>query len=400
MEASANSRTDLPCSRATRAIVRLDAIANNVRAFRTLAPASVFIAALKGNAYGHGAIPVASAAIEAGADQLAVYTVDEAAELRAAGIQAPILLLGPVAPCEVANVWKLRLSPTVSDISAVQSLEREAAGSRLGVHLKVDTGLTRAGASPRDAIALARVIWRHPAFHLVSVFTHFARADEPASDFTRVQLKSFLGTVKEMEEQGIRPQFIHASNTAGTLNFSEARLGGVRVGIGLYGYNPTRAPEADPRLIRALSLVSCLSRVTHIGQGTGVGYGHEFVAAGACVIGLVPIGYGDGIPRQLGLGRGRVLVRGVSIPVVGRVSMDQITVDLSDVKDAVVGDEVTLIGWNGDLEQSADDLGDQSDTISYDILTGLLPRVPRVYVEGDEIVGVSRLGRFVPIDEQ
>ncbi len=398
MEAAASVSQHAPLCRATRAIVDLDAIAANVRVFRALAPAAVLIAAVKGDAYGHGAVPVASAALKAGAGYLAVYTLDEAAALRHAGIRAPILLLGPLEMWEASVVWKLRLAPTISDFSAVRLLESAADGSRLPVHLKVDTGLTRAGASPRDAIVLARAVWRHPALELASVFTHFARADEPHSGSSQAQLRIFAETVHEMEAQGIRPQFIHAANTAGTLNVPEARLGAVRVGIGLYGYDPTRPDVPSVPLVPALSLVSRLTRVTRVGEGTGVGYGHEFRGSTGCTIGLVPIGYGDGLPRSLGLGRGRVLVRGTPVPVVGRMSMDQITVDLTSVPDARVGDDVVLIGSSGRLMQSAHDLGDQAGTISYDILTGLLPRVPRIYIEDSKIVSMSRLGGTISVN--
>jgi alanine racemase len=229
------------------------------------------------------------------------------------------------------------------------------------------------------------------------VYTHLARADEPDRTTTEEQVRLLLATVEQIESRGVRIPYVHASNTAGALNFPAARLGAMRVGIGLYGYDPSRLPARQGVLRPALTLTSRLTRVTPIAPGTGVGYGHEFRPLSRSIVGLVPIGYGDGLPRQLGLGCGQVLIAGKRAPIVGRVSMDQITVDLTGIEGAAVGDGVVLIGESGDLRQTADDLGDQAGTISYDVLTGLLPRVPRVYRAGSGPVGVARMGRYRPL---
>jgi alanine racemase len=383
--------------RATRAVIHLDALTDNIRTFRRLAPTSELIAVVKGDAYGHGSVPVAEAALRTGAGRLAVYTVDEGMALRAAGISAPILLFGPLEDGEAIQVVEAGLSPTIANVEGVRRLERASGGTAVDVHIKVDTGLTRAGAQPREAVALARLIARHPTLRLASVYTHFARADEADPTPTLDQLRVLRETLEHMEVEGIRVPLVHASNTAGALNVPAARLGAIRVGIGLYGYDPSRGRCGAPPLRPVLTLHSRVARVTPIAPGTGVGYGHEFRAAATTVIGLVPIGYGDGLPRQLGLGRGRVLIRGRASPIVGRVSMDQITVDLTGIDEARVGDEVVLIGESGESSQTADDLGDQSGTIGYDIVTGLLPRVPRVYVSCTETVGFSRMGRYEPV---
>jgi alanine racemase len=366
--------------RATHAVVHLDAIAHNVRLFRDLAPTSQVIAVVKGDAYGHGSIPVAGAALKAGAQSLAVYTVDEGLILRSAGITAPILIFGPIEACEAQELVSASLSPTISDLETLRLLEEAAGGGSMDVHIKVDTGLTRAGALPPDAITLARLVARHPRLRLASLYTHLARADEFKADSTHDQLGVLMATVDRIESQGIRLPLIH-----------------IRVGIGLYGYDPSRRRMDGPALRTALTLRSRLTRVTRVPEGTGVGYGHEFRAGTGNVVGLVPIGYGDGLPRQLGLGRGRVLVRGHTAPIVGRVSMDQITVDLTGIDGAAVGDQVVLIGESDGARQTADDLGDQAGTISYDIVTGLLPRIPRLYVEGGRPVGISRMGTFRPL---
>lgn len=394
MQAPNSALSSGPTLRATRAVVDLDAVAANVRNFRALAPASALIAVVKGNAYGHGSVPVAETALRAGASGLAVYSVDEGIALREGGVDASILVFGPIEPAEVEEVVVHRLSPTVSRLETIQMFEFAAAGYRLDMHVKVDTGMTRAGASPRDAAELARAVAEHPGFRLASLYTHLACADEPQSDLTHRQVQSLMNVLTQVESSGVRVPMVHASNTAGALNFPEARLDAVRVGIGLYGYDPSRDSRSETDLLPALSLTSHITRVTRISRGTGVGYGHDFVAPSEAVIGLVPIGYGDGLPRQLGLGRGVVLVRGQRAPIVGRVSMDQITIDLTRVEGVKVNDEVVLIGRSGDLRQTADDLGDQAGTISYDVLTGLLPRVPRLYLQGGRVTGVARMGVY------
>lgn len=383
--------------RATRAVVDLDAVASNVREFRRLVRPSDLIAVVKGDAYGHGAAAVSGAAIDAGASRLAVYTLDEAQALREAGLACPIIVLGPLEEGEAQAAVSLGVGVTVWDMPAIARLEEAAGRHSVDVHVEIDTGLTRAGAAPRDAVVLARRLAHHPSLRLESVFTHFASADEREAAPTEKQLRVFLEAVAAVESYGIRIPFTHASNTAGALNFPHGRLGAVRVGIGLYGYDPSPWRQVPIALRPALQLRSRVTRRTAIEPGTGVGYGHEFRATSPCVIGLVPIGYADGLSRQLGWGRGRALIRGQAAPIVGRVSMDQITVDMTHIHDASVGDEVVLIGRSGDMVQTAENVADQAGTISYEVLTALLPRVPRVYVREGRPVAVTRLGRLIPV---
>jgi alanine racemase len=371
--------------RATRAEVNLDAIRANTAALAALVEPALLMTVVKGNAYGHGAVEVARAALEAGATWLGVYTPSEGAELRAAGIEAPILVFGPFQPPELALMIARRLTPTVAGLEAALLLAQAAGDRCVEIHVKVDTGLTRAGLLPEEAIHLLHDIRGLPSLHLGGLYTHFARADEEDKTPTLRQLEVFAAVAaRAVDLLAYRP-LLHAANTAGALSVPLGRLDMVRAGIGTYGYDPCGSRGARPALTPALSLISTVSRLSHIASGTGVGYGHDFVASRDTAIALVPLGYGDGLPRSLGHGRGRVLIRGRAAPIVGRLSMDQITVDASDIADVTVGDEVVLIGSQAAAAQTADDLAAQAGTISYDILTGLLPRVPRLYCAGGQL---------------
>jgi alanine racemase len=378
--------------RATRAEVSLEAIRDNVRAFAELAGNSRVVAVVKADAYGHGAEIVGQAAIEAGAAQLAVYTVSEGVRLRESGIAAPILVFGPFAPPEAGAIVNESLTPTVLSVEAGESIQAQAQGREIPYHLKIDSGLSRSGVSPEEALPLVRALDRLPALRREGLYTHFARADESDPAPTLAQLDTFQGVEAQLRSEGVPFPVLHVANSAGSLAFPQTHLHLIRQGISTYGYYPsTEVPRSVP-LTPALSLLSTVVRVHHFPAGTGVGYGHEFRCERETTLALVPIGYGDGLPRSLGHARGAVLIRGARAPIVGRVSMDQVTVDVTDVPGVRVGDDVTVIGRQGDAMQTADDVGHAAGTISYDILTGLLPRVPRLYADGGRIVAVKDQG--------
>jgi alanine racemase len=371
----------------TRAEVSLDAIAQNItRMCEHVAPASV-MAVVKADAYGHGAITVGKTALSHGASRLAVYTVAEGVALRRSGVTAPILVFGPFGKCEAKEIWRHGLTPTLSDLNSAAWLQERSAGGVLKFHLKLDTGLCRAGIAPAHAVAFVRAVAQSfPAVRLEGAYTHFSSADEEDKTATVDQIHRFRETIVRMEREGFSCPLTHASNSAALLEIPEARFKMVRAGISIYGYYPSDSTSRDVPLVPALQLLSEVSRVHTIPPGTGVGYGHEFRATRPTTIALVPIGYGDGMPRTLGNGSGRVILRSRLAPIVGRVSMDQITVDATEIDGVQPGDPVVLIGAQGDLDQSAEELGTQAGTISYDILTGILPRVPRVYVERGAVV--------------
>ncbi len=362
----------------TRAVVDLTRIRHNVAGFKELVQDAQVLSVVKANAYGHGAFPVARAALSAGASRLGVYTVSEGLALRAAGVTAPILVFGPFRPADAAQIANFQLTATVHNIESARALQET--GASVTAHVKVDTGLSRAGVEPKKVAGLLETARSFHHLTIEGLYTHFARAEEPDPGPTVRQLDTFLRVADELTARGLRPPMLHAANTAATLAFPAAWLDMVRIGIGMYGYYPSPVEPPPVPLAPALSLESTLTRLHTIHPGDGVGYGHEFVAARDTVVGLVPVGYGDGLPRGLGCGHGSVLIRRARVPIIGRVSMDQITIDVTDVAGATVGDAVTLIGSQGDVVQTADDLASRAGTISYEILTRLMPRVPRLYI--------------------
>jgi alanine racemase len=385
----------------TRAFVDLDAIAANIEALAQRAEGSALMAVIKANAYGHGSLKVAETALKHGASWLGVYAVQEGLVLREAGIQAPILVFGPFTPAQAPAIIEASLTPTVTTLEAAAALQQAEQGRRVKVHVKIDTGLSRAGVARGDALSFLRALGDLPALEPEGIFTHFASADERSKEFVLEQLQRFQETVEHLAAAGFTFAFKHCANSAAIIEVPESHLDLVRAGISLYGYYPSDEVSRTLPLRPALRLHSTVTRLHRIPAGTGVGYGHEFVASRDTAIALAPIGYGDGLSRRMGNGRGRVLIRGRSCPVVGRVSMDLITIDATDVPGATPGDDVVLIGRSGNLQQTAEDVARWEGSISYDVLTALLPRVPRVYLRQGEPVAVMSLPtapRVAPLD--
>lgn len=360
-------------SRPSRVVVDLDAVMANVEHLRrTVAPSRV-CAVVKADAYGHGDVPVAEAAVAAGADLLAVALVEEAARLRDAGIDAPILLLYEPPIGDAAAVVDLDLVPSVHRREFVEAL----AGSGIGVQLAIDTGMHRSGADPADAPALAEAILG-AGLTLAGTWTHLAVAEsDPA--FTQTQLEVFERVLDDLRALGIDPGVRHAANSAGALHQPASRLDMVRAGIAVYGLppDPTRP---DPALRPAMSVVSEVSMTRRLPAGARPSYGRLRPLPAEGTVATVPVGYADGYPRGLGL-NGAVLIGGRRCPLAGTVTMDQIVVDV-DAHPVVVGDEVVLLGARGDEAITADDWAAALDTISYEVVSRVGARLPRCYVGG------------------
>ena len=364
-------------SRWAWAEVDLDAIAHNVGVLRrAVAPADVW-AVVKADAYGHGVVPVALAALGAGAEGLCVALVQEAAELRAAGVDAPILVLSeqPVEQAEAAV--RLGVISTVYSLAQIDALEAAgAAGHR--VHLKIDTGMHRVGCAPDQAVDLAREITRRPGLRLDGVFTHLAVADEPADPFSTLQLDRFDAVLAELAAAGIDPGRVHAANSAGGLAHSRARHRLVRTGIALYGIAPGRGVEHLCHELRpALTLRARVSHVKPVAAGARISYGLRHAFATDTIVATVPLGYADGVPRRLFETHGEVLVQGRRCPIVGVVTMDQLMIDVGAGTDLRVGDVVTLLGRDGPERVRAEDWAERLGTIGYEIVCGLSARVAR-----------------------
>lgn len=360
------------------AAVDLEAIKNNVRHIIKQSGVQI-MAVVKANAYGHGAVPVAKAALEAGASWCAVARPDEALELRQAGLECPILLLGFTPEGRVEEMISARISLTAWDPAHVETISASAklAGETARLHLKVDTGMNRLGSKPEAAPALSKIIAKDPHIHFEGIFTHFARADEEIPTPTDIQEQHFLDVLTQLEAEKNRPGLIHASNSSAGLTRPSAHFNIIRFGIAMYGLQPSPECPLPPTYRPALTWKSRLSQVKTVPSGEGVSYGHTYVTTKAERIGTIPVGYADGFRRVEG---SHVIVRGAKVPVVGRVCMDQIMVQLDGVPDALAGDEVVLLGKQGDVEISADDHARQWGTINYEVVCGISSRVPRIMI--------------------
>ena len=368
--------------------VDLDAVARNTRLLKGQANGAVLLAVVKANAYGHGAVAVARAALAAGADRLGVICVDEGEQLRRAGIAAPILVMGHTPATDAPRLVALSLTGTVASRETAEALARAAAqrGLRLAVHVKVDTGLNRYGFTPAEALVLADWLRDLSSLEVEGLFTHFASADELDKGYTLDQYARFRHVAEGLGWVPIR----HVSNTATLLDMPGLSLEMVRPGLGIYGLYPLGVAQRDLGLVPVLSLKSRIVRLTVLAPGDPVSYGRTWRAARPSLIGLVMCGYADGLPRSLS-SRGSVLVRGQRVPIVGRVCMDMCMVDVTDVSGVATGDEVVLIGCQGEEEISADEVAELAGTISYEILSGITARVPRLYLRAGDVVSRQTL---------
>lgn len=368
--------------RPTLAEVDLGAIAANVAlAVRLAGAGAAVMAVVKADAYGHGAVPVARAALGAGATWLGVAIPEEAEPLRAAGLACRILALGPIPPEQAEVVVALGLDQCVTDPRQAEALGRVATsrGRVVPVHLKVDTGMGRVGITPREARPVAERIGALTGVRLEGLMTHFAEAEAEDLDFTRAQLSSFSVVIDALRAAGIRPPLRHAANSGALLYVPEARLDLVRPGIMLYGCHPRGGGQRDPLLLPVLRLRTLVSQVKDVPRGGSVSYGRTFVASRDTRVATLPVGYADGVSRLLS-NRGHVLIRGRRAPIIGRVCMDMLMADATAIPDVSVGDEAVLIGRQGGAEITPDEVADLLGTISYEVLCRIGPRVPRTYI--------------------
>ncbi len=345
-------------------------------------------AVVKAFGYGHGAVPAALAALAGGATTLGVATAIEAAELRAVGIDAPILILGAISAEELGGAlasgaelvaWDRGFIEALIDAVSGRGLAATSGSPPVRIHVKLDTGLGRLGTrSPEQALALVRAILdASPWLELAGVMTHLASA-ESDREFTREQLSRFGPFVAESRALARADIVAHAANSAATLIHPAAHFDMVRPGIAIYGADPMNRDPADHGLEPALALRSYVAAVKPIAAGESAGYGRRFIAAADSVIATIPIGYGDGVPRALA-DNCDILIGGRRFPLRGMVSMDNITVELGTDSGIAVGDRATLIGVDGGERQTAEDIANRLGTISYEVLCGISRRVPRTY---------------------
>jgi alanine racemase len=357
--------------------VDLSAIENNIRRLSQLSGVQL-MAVVKANAYGHGAVPVAQAALRAGAAWCGVARLEEALELRRAGLDCPILLLGYTPPDRLDEAVAQGVSLTLWSVEQAQAAA--ASGQRVGqparVHIKVDSGMGRLGVQAEDVLALVRAL--PPAdLQFEGVFTHFARADEADPGASAAQERRFDGALAALQASGRLPPVVHASNSAAGLTRPKERFKLVRAGIAMYGLHPSAECPLPDGFIPALTWKTILSQVKVLPAGRGVSYGHTYVTQGDERIGTAPVGYADGYRRTVG---NVALVGGQRVPVVGRVCMDQIMLQLDGACLAQAGDEVVLIGQQDQACLRAEDLAKIWGTINYEVVCGIGARVPRLYI--------------------
>jgi alanine racemase len=369
---------DVMRHRPTVAVVDLDAIRHNVLSLKPQ-PAAV-MAVVKADGYGHGAVPVARVATEAGAGWLGVAMVEEGIALRESGLVAPILVLSECPPGAEKEALAARLTPTAYTDEGLARLGSAAGsvGGTVGVHVKIDTGMHRAGLMPERALEYVRALRGH-GLSLEGLWTHLAAAEDLADGTTDLQLQRFSRVIGELSEAGLRPRYVHAANSAAIMARPAAHFDMVRLGLAMYGLCPGPDLAGMVDLRPAMSWRSAVSLARRVARGEGISYGLRYRLDRETTIATVPVGYADGYSRLLS-GKAEVLIRGRRHPVAGAVTMDHIMVDCRD-HPVESGDEVVLMGDQGDARITADDLASWMGTINYEVVCAISARVPREYVE-------------------
>jgi len=368
--------------------IDLGAVRHNAAVLAAEVRPARLCAVVKAAGYGHGAPEVAGAALEGGADWLAVALVEEGRELRAAGVDAPVLVLSEPAPSAMDEVVELSLTPTLYTPAGLDAIRSAVRASRISqpfsVHVKVDTGMHRVGAPPPEAVALALEVDASPELDLGGFWTHFAVSDELADPYTSEQVDCFQQALGVLAAGGVRPALRHAANSGGAIWHPDSRFDMVRCGIALYGLSPgadgtSRHPV--PLLKPAMALKARVSFVKTVPAGERLSYGLRYRLARDSVVATVPLGYADGVTRSLSATGGMVLIGGQRVPIAGAVTMDQILVDCGPDSGVAVGDEVVLLGRQGTEEITAWEWAGRTGSIAYEVVCGISGRVPRSYLD-------------------
>ncbi|MBI5361133.1 MAG: alanine racemase [Planctomycetes bacterium] len=363
--------------------VSLQKTAENMRRIRNVIGPNVRICVVvKADAYGHGAVPIAKTVLENGAYMVAVGDSNEAIELREAGILSPVIILGALIEEEIGWLVSYDIIPTVHSLEIVKRLDEEAKrqNKKHAVHIKVDTGMSRLGASPQRAVEIAKMISASEHLVLEGISTHLSSGALQDQEFSNKQIEIFSGVVDEIQRQGIQIPFCHVANSAGIFKLPHSYFNMVRPGIAVYGLYPDKKKSEETGLAPVLALKTQITFLKGVPEGTPVGYNRTYTAKRNTWIATLPVGYNDGYPHRLS-NNAEVLVRGQLAPVVGTVTMDYTTVDVGHIEGVDVGDDVVLIGRQGDNEISVMQLAERVGTIPYEITCHLGKRVKRVYVQ-------------------
>ena len=368
----------------TYAEVNLQAVRNNIQeARKNIRKGTKIMAIVKANAYGHGAVPVAKALISQ-VDAYGVAMIEEALELRDAGIDKMILILGYTGEEWYDELVKHRISQTIYTYEMAKRLSDVAVsfGKQTPIHIKVDTGMGRIGFAPtEESLDIVEKISHLPGIFIEGVFTHFARADEKTIEAAKGPFNRYMKFIQGLEQKGIQIPIRHVSNSASIIAFPEANLDMVRSGITTYGLYPSEdVPKDIMKLQPAMSWKAKISFVKRVNPGTSISYGGTFTAEKPMVVATVPVGYADGVKRDLS-GKGRVLVHGEYAPILGRVCMDQFMIDVTDIPDVKMGDTVTIFGKDGKKCISVEEIAESSHSFNYEFVCSVTTRVPRKYIE-------------------
>ncbi|MGV8057256.1 MAG: alanine racemase [Smithellaceae bacterium] len=383
--------------------VDLDNFIGNLKEIqRLIGPHVNFMQVVKADAYGHGAIEISNVALKNGARMLGVANADEGVQLRVSGIEAPVVILGPSTESEIEEIIKYNLTPSVSDLAFAKKLQKtvKKAGGTISVHIEVDTGMGRGGTMHSEAIELILAILELPDIQLTGIFTHLA-SSEINIPYNDQQGQLFFNLLAKLKELNISIPVRHMDNSGAILNYPEFNLDMVRPGIMTYGIYPSPATETKARLAPVMSFKTTIVLIKDFPPGYGIGYNSTYVTKGKTRIATIPVGYGDGYGIVLS-NQGEALIKGRRAPIVGRVSMDMCTIDITSIPDCAVGDEVVLLGKQGNEYISANEIAARAKTISYEVLCALGKRAPRVFLQKGRTDAIEpRLRRiFIPGEEK
>ncbi len=375
-----NSESHFPFIERQRAWVEIDlnALAHNVRQIKSiLSPQAALMAVVKADGYGHGAVIVAQTALQHGATWLAVATLAEGIELRQAGINAPILLLGAInSTAEINMIAQWQLQATICNPQQALIFS-DTLNSSLPVHLKLDTGMSRLGTNWQNALEFVSLVCQLPNLEIAGIYSHFATADDPDKTIMNLQHQRFQEVIAQIKAQGIIPPRLHMANSAATLQDPALHYDLVRVGLAIYGLYPASHLKNQVDLKPVLQVKARVTQVKKIPQGTGISYGYQYICDRDMMIAVVGIGYADGVARNLS-NRLQAIIRGQLVSQIGAITMDQLILDVSHLDNLQPGEIVTLLGQEGEHIITADDWANILDTISWEILCGFKHRLPRV----------------------
>jgi alanine racemase len=361
--------------------INYHALVHNIKTFKNfLGSDTLLMGVVKADAYGHGAIKVAQTILEAGADYLAIATLNEGIELRQAGITAPIMVLGAInTPLEMKDLVEYNLEPTLCDLHQASIFvdTLQSINHCLKVHLKLDTGMSRLGTNWQDAVTFVSAVNQFSCLQIESIYSHLATADDDDHSFMNIQYSRFQEAISALKSAGINLPRLHLANSAGTLSDRRLHYDMVRIGLSLYGLYPASHLQNILKLHPLLEVKARITQIKVLPPDTGVSYSHTFVTNKTTKVAVIAIGYADGVPRLLS-NKMKVIIKGQFAPQIGNITMDQIMIDVTHIADLQVGDVVTLLGTEDGLTITVDDWANAIGTISWEILCGFKHRLPRI----------------------